>query len=383
MNKRDEEIIKLREAFDTLNLSTKELVKAYGATKDEASQMKLGMEESLSFLSDILSSLHCAVVVTGPDGEIVMENPEAKKLGVAEDDLIKKWLEQIDVDEFKASGKKRKIEWDKPDGKKLSIAITSLERGIDSSAGLIFIIDDVTEIVRLRKQSNRADRLATVGEVAAGMAHEVRNPLGGIEIFTSLLRRELEGDEEKLKMLSHISTGAQAINNVISNFLLFTREPMPVKKEFDIVKLITNTLEFAGYVFEHNHINVKAIMDDDTIPVVADPDLVRQALLNIIHNATQAMPDGGEFTISVKTVSKDGEKSAVEIICMDTGPGAPENIRDKIFDPFFTTKETGAGLGLAIVSQIVQAHGGYVDLLKTEGQGAGFIISFPLGGMGD
>ncbi|VAX18212.1 hypothetical protein MNBD_NITROSPINAE02-777 [hydrothermal vent metagenome] len=332
------------------------------------------------FLEDILASLNCAVVAIGLDGEIYLTNRAAGRLGLVGNGLIQKWLEEAKARASSRVKAVHKIKWDGPDGRKLSISVSPLKSKDEKRGGFVFIIDDVTEIARLRKQSMRADRLMALGEMAAGMAHEVRNPLGGIEIFTSLLMRELKGDDEKTKMLAHIATGVQSINNVISNFLLFTKEPKPNLREFDCKKLILDTLEFAGYVFEQNKIVVKSFLPDGEIPMTGDPDLVRQVLLNMIHNSTQAMPDGGLFTLSARTVLEEGAPVSVEIICKDTGPGIDSEVRDKVFDPFFTTKDSGAGLGLAIVSQIVQAHGGYVDILESPEAGAAFVISLPLEG---
>ncbi len=332
------------------------------------------------FLGDILSSLNCAVVAIGLDGEVYLANRAAGNLAVVENGLINKWLEEAKAGTGGRVKASHKIKWDGPDGRKLSVSVSPLKSKDEGKAGFVFIIDDVTEIARLRKQSMRADRLMALGEMAAGMAHEVRNPLGGIEIFTSLLMRELKGDDEKTKMLAHIATGVQSINNVISNFLLFTKEPKPNLREFDCKKLILDTLEFAGYVFEQNKIIVKSFLPKEEISMTGDPDLIRQVLLNMIHNSTQAMPDGGRFTLSARTVMEEGVRVSVEIICKDTGPGVDPETRDKVFDPFFTTKDSGAGLGLAIVSQIVQAHGGYVDILESPEVGAAFVISLPLEG---
>ncbi len=111
--------------------------------------------------------------------------------------------------------------------------------------------------------------------------------------------------------------------------------------------------------------------------MVADQSLVRQVLLNMIHNSVGAMPDGGLFEISAKPIQSGSGAKRIEIMCSDTGSGVAEKIREKIFDPFFTTRDSGAGLGLSIVSQIAQAHGGYVDLLDSKDTGAAFVVSFP------
>jgi len=374
MNNRASELKKLREAFDTLNISTGKLGSAYDELKSETARINRDLEEHRRFLSDILDNLNCAVVVTSLDGAVRLSNPEARRLGVDTTRMIKTFHNKMVSIADSTEILQPKIEYDMKNGVKLAVSVSCLHTEKRENAGFIFVIEDQTELARLRKQTQRADRLAAIGKMAADMAHEVRNPLGGMEIFASLLERELEGDDEKLKLLNHVTTGIHSINNVISNFLLFTTDPKPVRKEFDLRKLVLNVIEFTGRVFEQNNILAKTDIQNKPMPVTADENLIRQVLLNMIQNAINAMPEGGEFTITAKDVKSNGR---VEITCSDTGPGVAENIREKIFDPFFTTKQTGAGLGLSIVSQVLQAHGGYVDILETGADGTKFIMAIP------
>ncbi len=378
-NGSDSEIRKLQEAFRLLTRSTNTLEEAYSTLKNQTNRLNLDLQESRNFLVDMVTSLNCGVLVTDLEGRIIMKNPEAIRLDTDNEPLVREWTGMAGKTGTASQLKKQKISWDAPDGKKLAISVSSLRRGTEAGkTGYIFIIEDVTEVVRLRKQGNRSERLAAIGQVAAGMAHEIRNPLGGMELYASLLVRELKGDEDKLKMVNRISAGIQAVNNVVSNTLLFTREPIPAMREFDMKTLLEDTMEFAGYVFDQNHIQVKTSLPKEAILMKGDPDLVRQVILNLIHNSVQAMPDSGEFFLSAISVEKN-RKPFVEIVTRDTGSGIPDNIRDKVFDPFFTTKDSGSGLGLAIASQITQAHGGYIDLIDTAQKGAGFIICLPQG----
>jgi signal transduction histidine kinase len=268
-------------------------------------------------------------------------------------------------------------EWKGAGDEVFEVSMTRFYPGGGGPGGRIFVADDVTELARLKKQATRTEKLRALGEMAAGLAHEIRNPLGGMELFASILRRELEGDDEKLRLLNHISYGIQSVNNVIGNVLLFTKEIKPARKEFDLKRLVEDILEFTGAVFEKSHVTVKAILPDKPLPITADEGLIRQLMLNLVRNAVQAMPDGGEF--GVRLASAGNRSGSVEIVVSDTGPGVPAKVRDRIFDPFFTTKDGGAGLGLAIASQIAQAHGGYIDLLDSSESGARFMISLPIG----
>ena len=378
MKENGSELDRLRGAFDSLNSSTEKLMSAYETLQRETARISVDLEESRDFFKDTLNSLTSAVVVTSLESEIILSNPQARRLGVADARLTDEWLKEIEPFTAYDPDGKRKIETNGPEGRTLAVSVSPFRRKGTPLAGYIFVIDDVTELMRLRKQARRSERMTLLGEMAAGMAHEIRNPLGGMEIFTSLLRRELAEDEEKLKMLGHITAGITTIENVVSNFLMFTTRPKPARNELDIKKLIENILEFASHVFERSGISVRTDLPEGPLAVKADGELLRQALLNMIQNSVQAMPEGGVFELSLKKKSVPGSPDKAEIILKDTGPGIPRDVRDRIFDPFFTTRESGAGLGLAIVSQITQAHGGYVDALDSPGGGAAFIISLPV-----
>jgi len=308
------------------------------------------------------------------DGRVTLANPKARDLGADDPALIRRWTDAAGATGAAGAAEPVTIEYETPDGSTLMVEMSGLRRRDGVKTGSIFNIEDRTELNRLRKQAKRADRLDSAGMMAAGMAHEIRNPLGGMDIFASLLRRELRDEPEKLKLLEHVATGIRSINNVISNFLLFTTEPKPARTEFDLCVLIRETMEFASYAFKQNGVIADADTPEGPVMMSADRDLLRQALLNLIHNSVNAMANGGRFHLTARTMEKSG-RGWVEILCKDTGPGVPEDIREKIFDPFFTTKESGAGLGLSIVCQIAQAHGGYVDLVKSGG--GAFVIAVP------
>lgn len=372
MNLRENELSKLKQALTALDSSTEKLKTSYDSLKEEAARLNLDLEENRNFLRDILNSLNCGVVVTGIDGKIRLANPEAARLGADDPALVAKWKNG-----YANGAATQKTGFETEDGKILSISASSLRNERGERTGLIFIIEDETELDRLRKQARRSDRLAAVGKMAADMAHEIRNPLGGMELFASLLRRELEGDDDNLRLLSHVTTGIQSINNVISNMLLFTTEPAPVTERFDIKELISDLADFVKYILKQNDITASLSLPDGPLPLRADRNLVRQVILNLIHNAVSSMPDGGRMEIEARRAQSASGKRSVEIVVSDTGPGVEKAIREKIFDPFFTTREAGFGLGLSIASQIARAHGGYVDLIEAASGGAKFIVSLP------
>ncbi len=240
--------------------------------------------------------------------------------------------------------------------------------------------DDPIHMKKLEEQANRAGRLAAMGEMAVKIAHEIRNPLGSIELFASLLQKELE-DNVDLKMLcEHICSGVKRINNIISNLLLFIRpEQTPEMQVLDMHDSLTDSLFFAEHLINTNNgIDVVTRFANRPLKIYGDPHLLSQVSLNLILNALQSMPDGGQLTISTGIRNDLHGNDLAEIRYADTGCGIPPDNMSKIFDPFFTTKKKGTGLGLAIVHNITKAHGGTIDINSSESQGTECIVGLPL-----
>ncbi len=228
---------------------------------------------------------------------------------------------------------------------------------------------------RLREEAERNHRLAAVGEMATRMAHELRSPLGSIEIFTGLLKKDLMHDPEKLEWAAHLSTAVQSMDYTIRNLLLFTGKPTAKFREADLKKILESLRPFVMHLIEQNKIEWIEVSEPFPKMISCDEDLLRQLLLNLILNAIDAMPTGGRLKISIKTV-KNASRT-YQITISDTGPGIPKEVLSRIFDPFFTTKDKGTGLGLSIVQNAVAAHGGTIHV-KSLSRGTAFILNLPI-----
>ena len=230
----------------------------------------------------------------------------------------------------------------------------------------------------LREQAERNRRLAAVGEMAARMAHELRNPLGSIELFASLLAKSSTGEADARRWASHLSTAVRTMDHVLSNLLLFTGKPRPRLRPVSLQAVIDDACRLAGPMMAQSRIRCRQCADAMTAPALTDEDLLRQMLLNLILNAVDAMPQGGELTITAApSPSEPGRTPAgFTLSVADTGAGIPEAVLPKIFDPFFTTKHNGTGLGLAIVHNAVAALGGTIEVESREGMGALFRLTF-------
>lgn len=232
--------------------------------------------------------------------------------------------------------------------------------------------DQADQIIEIEDQLRRADRLSALGELSAGMAHEIRNPLGSIRGTAEILRDGVAADDPKLEFADILIREVDRLNKVLEDFLHFAK-PAPVEQgRFFANQVVDDVLELTRQQAARNSVEVKVDLADD-IEVPGQGEQVKQALLNLVLNALQAMPDGGILEVSTRIFTNE-----LHIRVSDNGPGIAQDDRDRIFNPFVTTRETGTGLGLAITQRIVQGHDGHIMLKSTPGQGATFILCLPL-----
>ncbi len=228
------------------------------------------------------------------------------------------------------------------------------------------------------EQMKRADRLASIGEMAAGIAHEIKNPLAGIAGVIQVLKKDLPPNDQKGAVLDEVLSQVERMDKAVRNLLSFARPTEPKLTQVDVNELITKLLDFLAPQFAKSSIRCERRLAAQLPWLILDPDLVQQALINIALNSIQAMSGGGVFTVETRTAeSADGKPVAVEIVLADTGKGiAPESL-GRIFSPFFTTRQQGTGLGLSITQRIIEQHGGEISVLSAPGKGTSFTISFP------
>ena len=243
--------------------------------------------------------------------------------------------------------------------------------------GALGIGQDITEQKRLEKQILRSERLATIGQMAAKVAHEIRNPLSSISLNAELLGDELRAgsgriSEEAEVLLKSIMSEVDRLAILTEEYLQFSRLPDADPHPADLTQLIHEVIEFVEPETSSRGIQIISELEEKPTILVFDAQQIRRVLLNIIKNAIDAMKNGGLLKIKVKEFEK-----FVEISISDTGEGIPENARDKIFEPFYTTKDMGTGLGLAISHQVIQEHGGKLYFNSEIGKGTTFFIQLP------
>jgi signal transduction histidine kinase len=237
---------------------------------------------------------------------------------------------------------------------------------------------------RLEEQLHQAERLATLGEMVAGISHEIRNPLGIIGSTAQLLHQKIEEGDQKKQLGKIIMEETTRLNSIVTDFLDFARPTTPHLSECQVDEVLEKNLEFLEVELKRRDIIVEKRFAENGTPVYADGDLLYRAFLNIFVNAMEALDDGGK--IKVVTRYQDTQENSLEVIISDTGSGISQETLAKIFDPFFTTRETGTGLGLPIVRNIIESHGGTVQIespprqerAQVEDRGTAIIISLPV-----
>ncbi|MCH7814219.1 MAG: hypothetical protein IID40_09390, partial [Planctomycetes bacterium] len=235
------------------------------------------------------------------------------------------------------------------------------------------------EVQRLRdrlaqkdRELARKERLAALGEMAAGVAHEIRNPLGGIQLFASLLERDLKDQPKLGSLAAKISNGVRTLDGIVTDILAFAGPEDVMLGPVELGPLVEETLELAAPQQRARQVTLHVALSDDAPVVEANAPQLQRALLNLVFNAIDAAGAGGNVWIT----TRPGESDAwVHLEVADDGPGVPAELRERIFHPFYTGKDSGTGLGLAIVHRIAETHGPGVQVGDRPGGGAVFGFS--------
>jgi PAS domain S-box-containing protein len=243
---------------------------------------------------------------------------------------------------------------------------------IPGTGKLLASIVNVTELKELQKKLTRTEHLAVIGELSASIAHEIRNPLVAINTSVGILKSDLSLSGEDEELMNIISEESMRLNKIVDDFLKFARPNEPQFIETNINGLIHDTLVLLKSRL--NGIQTKIELADHLPLSYADPDQLKQVLVNLVINAIEATPDGGTISISTDSVQSKNGYNALKIIVKDTGRGIREYDLKKIFQPFYSTKEDGVGMGLAICERIVQNHNGEIKVESKKGAGTQFSI---------
>jgi signal transduction histidine kinase len=258
------------------------------------------------------------------------------------------------------------------------------QMAIDLNEAQEKIIQEAETRLELERSLRQSEKLATIGQLASGLAHEIGTPLNIISGRAELAKRRLENNEEVQKNLDIIVQQTERITKIIQQLLGFVRKKRPDQKALNISTILETTLDFLEQQVQKQRVRVVKEMKDNLPSVMGDPDQLQQVFLNLILNALQSMPEGGKLHLSVssKWISRegleDGQRQYVEVCVEDTGVGMEREVIQNIFNPFFTTKDKGTGLGLTVSHGIVQDHEGWVDVESEIGKGSVFKVYLPV-----
>ena len=356
------------------------LVQRYGAARSSLSRIKV-------FSDNLVENMPIGLIAMDNTDKIISINPAAKKiLGIPWQDksymnagytlpqeLIK--LVRSVYMQDKLIEQEIQIKNQKGKSTNLDIVANPLKAERGEALGILLILRDLTEINQLKDEIETNKRLATIGRLAGGVAHEIRNPLSSLKGYATFFKEIFEKESDNYNIADIMTKEVDRLNKVVSELVEFSKPLHVSGKLLKIRELIKESIEIIRHNAETNNINIVLNLDNNPGEIIADKDRLKQVLLNLYLNAVQAMENsGGTLTIELFC---DGASSDITIKISDTGPGMDKHTIANIFEPYFTTKLSGTGLGLAIAYNIIKAHKGNLKVKSKPGQGTIFTIILP------
>lgn len=356
-----------------INLERKDefglLAEAFNAYVKHLEEAQRALTENLKTLETIFESIAHPIALINRDCKVENSNKAYKE------NPYKKCHQDLLWKVF-AEGKSLSEEIETPDGKIYRLFLYPVFSEKHEVIKAVVLFEDITEMKKMEEKLILTEKLAAIGQLTAGLAHEVNNPLSGILLMLKQLQKNSLNEEERKLCLNLIEHGILKIQKLIQDLLNFSRSTEIKKEKASINELLEEVLELSSYLLEKYQIAVKKEFTENLPEIYVDKDKIVQVFLNLILNALHAMEESVEKILTIQTELKE---SYIKISFRDSGPGVPENIKNRIFDPFFTTKPPGkgTGLGLSVSLVIIEKHGGKL-YLDSSSQGANFVIELPI-----
>lgn len=369
-----------------LKKKEKTLQKLYQQTERKAKDLA-------SYNEYILKSMTSGMIICNHQGEIVQMNQPAEAiLSLSESPVIGRHYKAVfreenpicfsiqtaiteqrtfSIPETRLSNKNGESIW-------LSLNSTPIKDEKDRMLGVVVFLNDLTEIKKLEEEMAFKDKMATLGEMSSGLAHELRNSMGAILGFSKLLKKRKCDPTSQNQAIDGIVNEATSMESMLKRFLAFAK-PFQLKiEEVDLKEMIQECLTSVKETLKENRITFQVDSEPILSSIPGDRLLLKQCFQNVIQNAIEAMPNGGELHIRLSEEQFASKEKSMLVEISDTGYGIPKDAQDKIFNPFFTTKEKGTGLGLSLVKKIVSLHKGKIELESDHSKGTTFKIHLPL-----
>jgi two-component system sensor histidine kinase AtoS len=377
------------------NISTNEIEEKIAQKEEAIEQLKQDLEDVKNFTESIIQSIGSGIIITEMNDTITYINRAGERmLGYSKKELLGKPFSIFglkekqsvipsflnnpdDLDTRKEGWMKKKDHTEFPVGFTINNHLSV--RG--EKIGKIVVFRDLTNVYKIQEEILRMDRLVSLGKLASGIAHELRNPLAGIKTTAQALGEEMSGDDSRREYLIRITKEIDRLNDLLKTFFSFAKPQNLNLVHCHIKDIINEIIPFLIKEIADKGIRFIETYHPQLPKIQVDRTQMHQVFLNLFLNAIQAMPNGGELKIEASPIlstSVEGFKqNFIKVVISDTGRGIPPHIVHKIFDPFFTTKPKGIGLGLSITYQIIKKHGGTVKVESQWEKGTSFIINLP------
>ena len=389
----------LAQAFEAFTATADSLQNSYGLLQSEVGRLRQELElrnrdlahslaeneQMRARLGHILENLPCGVLVLSPRLDLRYANDVARRLlasaAAASDSVspipasLRRLLKQI-VSETCGAEREWVLGEDK-DAVFVSVSSALMPRTAEPRQELIFILRDVTEQKRLEEEREVSRRMRALAEMTALLAHEIRNPLGSLELFAGLIKDATQEDLEVSQWMVHLQAGLRALSATVNNVLHFYTQAPLETVPVDLVKLLTDTVEFLQPLALQRGMRINWTKPEESISISADQHRLQQVFFNITINAFRAMSAGGTVTVRLGVEQKGGRHLA-QVSFEDQGSGISKENLARIFDAGFTTNRQSPGLGLAVCKRVIGQHDGTLEVSSVEGRGTTFILSFPV-----
>jgi PAS domain S-box-containing protein len=377
------------------NISTNEIEEKIAQKEEVIEQLTQDLEDVKNFTESIIQSIGSGIIIAEMNDTITYINRAGERmLGYSKKELLGKPFSIFglkekqsvipsflnnpdDLDTRKEGWMKKKDHTEFPVGFTINNHLSV--RG--EKIGKIVVFRDLTNVYKIQEEILRMDRLVSLGKLASGIAHELRNPLAGIKTTAQALSEEMSGDDSRREYLNRITKEIDRLNDLLKTFFSFAKPQNLNLVHCHIKDIINEIIPFLIKEIADKGIRFIETYHPQLPKIQVDKTQIHQVFLNLFLNAIQAMPNGGELKLEASPIlstSVEGFKQKfIKVVISDTGRGIPPHIVQKIFDPFFTTKPKGIGLGLSITYQIIKKHGGTVKVESQWEKGTSFIINLP------
>jgi len=359
-----------------------------GEISNAINELASTLSKVRSYTELILEGTGEGVIALDKDSKVVFFNKSAGMLlNINRENVIEKHYREIvreekdllrETIEDALEGKNRNILktiYRLNDGQEIPLSINSFCLGTKDKEGAVMILRDLSDMERLERKLRQTDKLAALGKLVAGVAHEIRNPIASIRANVQLWKKRLEKTPPSEEALDMVIDEIDRLNSIVEKWLIFAKYRTSSREDYQINDVIKKASELMRVEIKNRDIDFSCELEEDMPSVYINPQEIEQVIINLMQNSLDMLSENGSLTVKSIYIKED---SRIKVEVIDTGPGLPLEIQGKIFDPFFTTKEEGTGLGLAVCYDIITGHKGTIDFETVLGKGSTFYFTIPV-----